>query len=356
VTQAVGDSAVTGASANFANGAHQHALTRPSFDDLSDVVVSGATAGQHVVFDGSNWVTTSIHPLFGDGSDGTVHLTSAGTTPDPNSGATRSGTTWTLVRDVYATDFTVDNGVTVNVLYRIMCTGTMTNNGTMTNPGGSAVSSGNGTGTRGFHAQGGSGGAGILSGTTTVAGTPGNTMGASGSFVYYGGTGGAGGNGNGGAGATRTAGTMLDTNQRRMAFELVMGVFATSPTSFSGAGVGVSAIGPGAGGGGGGRTTGGTATIAGAGGAGGGIILIAARIIDNSGGTITAPGGNGGNASGGTCVTGGGGGGGGGAVILVYKKLTAGTETAPGGTKGTGLNAASAAADGGSGTVLKVAI
>jgi hypothetical protein len=76
--------------------------------------------------------------LFGPGTDGAVTLTAAGATPLPY--ATRVGATWTLTREIYATNFTVEAGVTVDTQGRgVWCTGTFTNRGTYGVYGASAV-------------------------------------------------------------------------------------------------------------------------------------------------------------------------------------------------------------------------
>lgn len=301
--------------------------------------------------------------VFGDGSDGSVHFTAAGTTPDASTGATRSGTTWTLVRDIFCTDLVVDSGVTVDTSqYRIFATGTLTNSGHIHADGVSASGTTAGTGeTRGTYAGPASaGGAGLASGTTTVSGNGGSTGGAAtahyspGKSLGSGSGGGAGGNSNGGAGGTNGATTNF-VGIPRDAVSVLRGVwYAASSTATGGA----SFLIPygGTGGGGGGRTTGGTATATGAGGGGAGVLLIAAHTLDNSAGSITANGGNGSNATGGTCSAGGGGGGGGGAVFLVSVTLTSGTQTATGGTAGSGLNGASAAANGTDGVVITISL
>src|SRR3990167_8396228 len=64
---------------------------------------------------------------FGDGSDGTAVFNGT----DAVTGATRSGTDYTLTRDVYYTDATLSTGVTLNPAgYRIFGSGTLTLNGT----------------------------------------------------------------------------------------------------------------------------------------------------------------------------------------------------------------------------------
>jgi hypothetical protein len=269
-------------------------------------------------------------------------------------GATRSGTTWTLTRDIFCTNITVDSGVTVVAKYRMFATGTLDNNGTIHNDGNSSASNlaANGA-SAGSLGHGVNAAAGVSSGTTTVAG--GTAAGTSGTNYVLGGVGGAGGNANGGAGGG-PATVVTGTAWYRDLVHAISQVFARPSTSTANTTVvptNVGVIG-GLGGGGGGRTTGGTATESGGGGGGAGVMVIVARILDNAGGIIRAKGGNGANATGGTCSAGGGGGGGGGVIFLIYDTFTSGTQDVTGGSAGTGLNGAAAAVAGSSGQVIQI--
>lgn len=331
-----------------------------SMDGLTDAVITSAAADDQLVYDGSNWVNTQLTGLFGDGSDGALTFTAAGPT---TGGATRSGLTYTMTRDIFATSLTVDSTVIIDTSnYRIFVQDTLTNNGTIRANGTDASGTTNGSGaTRGsFAGPSSAGGAGLASGTTTLSGNAGVTGGSSsgtyspGKALGSGSNGGAGGNANGGSGGTNASATAFVATPQDYV-SIVRGAWYTAPSTATGNPSFLAPHGA-TGGGGGGRTTGGTATASGAGGGGGGVVLVVARIIDNSSGVISANGGNGSNATGGTCSAGGGGGGGGGTVFMVYNKLTAGTETASGGTKGSGLNGAAAAADGNAGVVIKLAM
>ena len=313
------------------------------------------TSGNVLTSDGTNW--TSAAPsgggngIYGNGVDGSV-------TFDGSSvilGMTPSGNVYTMVKDIYPSAMTVNNGVSiVTAGYRIFCSGTLTNNGTIKNDGNSASGSTPGAalvnGTLPGSVQ---GRAGTASGTTTVTGGQGNSPTAR--HVSLGGASGAGGGANGG---TAGAATATVTNRFRALPDALSlwyvemlpgGLVDTETLAYAYGGVG------GCGGAGGGRTTGGTATVGGAGGGGAGCIVIAAKTLNNTSGSITAIGGNGSAATGGTCVTGGGGGGGGGVIVLVYNTLTGiGTTSVAGGTKGAGINGASAAGDGSAGIVIQI--
>lgn len=293
---------------------------------------------------------SSTPPLFGDGSDGAAVFDGV----NPVTGASGTGP-YTLTRDVFYTDATVTAGVAIITAgWKMFCSGTLTNAGTIHNDGGAASGTTAGTAAPGgLYGGGTAGGAGLASGTTTTAGPNGVATNSTG-WHNIGSIGGAGGNSNGGnAGPVRTKSPVTGYHDL---INILMGLAITPGTvDISGSNTPVvNNLAGGTGGGGGGRTSGGTAVASGAGGGGGGIVVVVARYIDNTGGTIRANGGNGGNAAGGTCSTGGGGGGGGGCLLLAYNTLTAGTETANGGTKGTGLNGAAAAADGTAGRVVKV--
>ena len=296
--------------------------------------------------------------MYGDGSDGALTFSTGGAT---TAGATRSGTTYTTTRTIYASSITIDAGVTVLGLHHIFCTGTLTNNGIISHDGAAGVTTAKGVGAlvpNAFMAGGTDGANGSASNTTTTAGQNGTAMPSS-SMVGLGGTGGVGGRTNGGAGGvqlvTGTPGGSLKylgpVYDLQTALTQVTLFQSADTLTYAGS---WSRILGGTGGGGGGRLTGGTAASSGAGGGGGGCMVIVARVIDNTSGIIRCKGGDGGAAAGGTCVTGGGGGGGGGSLYLVYDSITAGTESVAGGAAGTGLNGADAAAAGGTGTLIRL--
>jgi hypothetical protein len=278
--------------------------------------------------------------IFGDGSDGALVYDGSTTIL----GMAPSSNVYTLTRDIYATNLTVNAGVTIKTAnFRIFVNGTLTlvtgsPGGVIHNNANAAVNGAGGTAPISF-------GLGTFS-TATVVGAAGgvNTAGGNGtaSLVGYGGNGGAGGSATnaGGAAGVVTAPPGPKGSPRN----LLQAITYTQQASTSGFSYGAS-------GGGGGSNN--ASAIGGGGGAGGAIVGIYAKtIIVNAGAIISANGGNGANGSG-TNNAGGGGGGGGGVVILVYNSYTnAGTVQAIGGTHGNGLNAGNNGNDGNAGTVI----
>ena len=273
--------------------------------------------------------------VFGDGSDGSVTLD--GTTTF-NGFSSLAGSTYTLTRDVYATNLTINNTVILKPAgYRIFCQGTFTDNvgSTVTVFGGAGNANGTagtGGGSQGSVGNGKSGGAG-----NTGAGTAGNNTNCAG----YG-TGGAGGTGSSGASGTGgTSGATGNTWFKPPAGALSGVVFVTgTSTGITG--------GPGGGGGGGDGTNKG-----GGGGGGGGVIVIFAWAIVHNG-TYTATGGNGGTPATTTGGCGGGGGGSGG-LILTYSLSAptgSGTSSVAGGALGSGVGTGTAGGAGATGTIL----
>lgn len=291
----------------------------------------------------------SVLGLGGDGSDGAAVFNGT----DAVTGASRSGSDYTLTRDVFYTDMTISTGVTVNPAgYRIFGTGTLTLNGT-----GKIFRNGN-AGSNGVDHTGGAGGAaladgylkGSLAGTTggtadnaapTVPGNGANTANSIGSSAAASGTGGTGSNGAGSApGTAGTATAALTTPKTAWQLHQMIDVTATGATlkydnsASAGAG-GYGGRGNTVKGGGGGGT-----------GSAGGIVAIYFKTISvGASALITVNGGNGGNGGNGNdngaADYGGGGAGGaggnGGQLILVYGSYTnLGTVTATGGTGGTG--------------------
>jgi hypothetical protein len=325
---------------------------------------------------------------FGDGSDGAATMDGSATP----TGTTKSGSDYTMTRDVYWTDATMSTGTTLNPAgYRIFGTGTLTLNGTAVikrngNDGSAGTLGGNGGAAAG---TGGAGGAaladgylkGSLAGGTGATGTVGDdaacagcggctlngvsaagvaTTNSIGSSGANGGTCGVGGDsptGNGGCAASSTGGTATLSNVKLIAnwhLATLLDIGSSGATvKFDNSG----SSGGGAGGGGGAGTvtnlaTGGSGGGGGGAGSGGGIIAVYFRVITiGASASITANGGNGGNGGGGGNAVanvvlnsaGGGGGGGGGAggnggqIILVYNSISnSGSITVAGGTGGTG--------------------
>ncbi len=280
--------------------------------------------------------------VFGDGSDGPLTLTQTDAAP---AYATKAGagatTTFTLTRDIYATDLTFDdangNFLVKTAAFRIFGTGTFLidagvtvhfdgNNAVANAQGAAASGSAIGSSAGGAGAVGsGAGGGGVNAGSTSLGAAGGAGGAASG--------GGVGGGVAGGSASLATAsGSPRNLNQAISVRE------ASSTGKFSG----------GAGGSGGASTT--SSTSGGGGAGGGGVVIYAETLVNN--GTIRANGGTGGDASGSGTGAGGGGGGGGGTVILVYRAAgsTVGTLTVNGGTGGALQGAGATGAAGSTGT------
>lgn len=374
----------------------------------ASIDATGAVIMKNVTVGGASTqytITNNGMFSFGDSSDG------AGVADGSTAlaGATLSGSTYTLTRDVYYTNLTVSTAVTINPAgYRIFGTGTLTANGTahINGDGNAGLAGTNGVGhpgeTQGLGGTGGAalpdgylkgsaagntggnGGSGTDPGVGTGNGGPGsngtagpataNSLGSNGSAS---GTAGAGGNelsghtggAAGSVGAGGIAGAFqvpLRINSRLFDLLDVASTGATAKYDNS-AGAG-SAPGGGAG-------ASGNGGISGAGGGGGGgagsagrIVFVSFRnIVLSASATITAIGGNGGaggnggfgNAIGGFQGGGGGGGGGaganGGQIVLIYNTLTNGNNATPSvaagtggaaGTKGGATNGAGTGADG----------
>jgi hypothetical protein len=287
--------------------------------------------------------------VYGDGNDGAVTFADDAT---DHVGSTHTGSAgayvYTLTRDIFCTSLTVNATVTLRPAnFRVFCTGTLTNNGTISAAGGAG---GNGSG-----AAGGTGGAtaeptgtySAVSGTVggaggrNGAGAGGTAQGATTGYGAAGGGGGAGTNA-GGTGGSAPAAPAASAGSLRALPQIVAPATLYTTTRWTLAG----------GGGGGGGSS---ATTAGGGGGGGGgaAIFIAAKTITNNT-NITAAGGNGGNGGGTAGNAGGGGGGGGGVIVLIYSAITLGTVTVAGGTHGTPFGAGVNGTDGGAGTLIKV--
>lgn len=336
--------------------------------------------------------------FFGDGSDGTYTLD--GTQAAVTGLFSKSGSTYTLLKNAQFQSLTIDSGVTLETGgYYLWVRDTITGAGTIQNNGGSGGNGGNGVvatsggtaGTAGSAAPGGyltpglagkAGGAGGFGGAGGSNGTNGTAVTNSlGSAGVAGGNGGAVGATAGGTSGTAGALSSTETVQVDQEYSNKNLSSASQTTSYLRAfGKGSSSssllsVSASSGSGGGGASGSLSAPFNGAGGGGGGsgapggIVAVLAKII---GGTLTfrANGGNGGN--GGNGVTdgfsnhggggGGGGGGSGGVVLAVYSSLAGGvTIQATGGTKGTGGTASggtgvngSNGTDGGTGKVYKL--
>jgi hypothetical protein len=321
---------------------------------LVDVNTSGRADGQTLIWNAASSKYVHGVPglssayaagLFGDGADGAVTLDGSTTPTMPNgSFLSRAGSVYTLTSDVYATDFTVNAGATLNTAnYRVFCTGTFTNNGTVQNNAANGNADGSAPAATGSTsaslAPGPAGGVG-----NTGAGATGNNGAATyASASAGGGNGGAGGTGSSGAGGA--TGFVAQGNTRRLRNPVV----AMSATITTGALRWHGGSPSGGGGGGDGTNKGGS------GGSGGGLIVVVAKTIVN-GGVISATGGAGGTPTTGNC--GGGGGGGGGVIYLASQSAwtNTGTTAVTGGAAGSGVGTGAAGTAGGSGSVLNVVV
>jgi len=278
---------------------------------------------------------------FGDGSDGAATLD--GVAAPAFTGAP-VGSVYTMVRDAFLTNLTVNAGITLNTGgFRLFVNGIMTiaatgivmrdGNAGALGVAGAALAAN----TLGASHAGGAGGNNAV-GTAGTNGTqqlPGGTG--------AGGAGGAGGGNAGGAAGTYTALTAAQGSVRSLPNALIGSAVSQA---------GVVALRGGSGGGGGGSSA--ATTTGGGGGGGGGVVMIAALTLVNNG-RISARGGTGADASGGAGDSGGGGGGGGGDVILITRsKIGTGTVDANAGAGGALHNAGIAGAAGANGNVLQL--
>jgi hypothetical protein len=341
-------------------------VTGGSTADVADIVASAdgqvlyRTGGTLGFSDLSSVVPTL--GIFGDGSDGSLHFDGS----TPVLGVTPSGSVYTLTREINATSILIDNGVTVvpaatdtqvtgtqgTQAFRIFCTGTLTNNGTIRNNGSAGavtgasntgkgaapsfgtVANGNNGGGGGTTAAGTGGTNNSVYWTTGTGGTGGTGTGGNGTGTGAGGAGGGRVGGAGGAGGNLAVVTAAQGSVRNF-FAAYSGVLVGAGNTqwhFGGAG-------------GGGGCSDGT-VVGGGGGGGGGVVGIFARTLAGSG-TIEAKGGGGGKPTGGGggTTTGGGGGGGGGTIILVHTTGTMSTSV----TAGAGNTGGSTGTSGGNG-------
>ena len=269
--------------------------------------------------------------IFGDASDGSATLDGTATV----TWASKASSVYTMTRDAMLTSLTVNSGVTLNTAnYRIFCTGTVSNAGTIASNGNNATSATAAAAQATGPLIGNGGGAGAT-GAGATGGASGTRWGT--------GTGSAGGLGS--AGAAGAAGGAQKTG---ITPHRVPGPVLSGYSAWAGTGYPVGGAAGGGGGGGDGTNSGG------GGGAGGGILAILAHAITNTG-TMSANGGNGFTPTTGNC---GGGGGGGGGLVLGYTLAawTAGTTSVTGGTQGSGVGTGAAGTAGTAGTVLNVVI
>lgn len=322
-------------------------------------VVIGNTNG-----DGTSETIDFFSWFFGAGADG--DLVFDGTNTFASTLATKSGSVYTIRRDVYAHDLAVSGSAKVNTNgYAIYCSGALD----LSNAG--VLALGNNESNDGAAGSGSTGGAGgAVSGGTLRPGAAGGTGGNGSSGLSSGGAGsiptdppipanggdtwatagsGAGGNGSVGSGGAAGANTVI---AGRAGCPLPFGQLIVAAAGIKG-GAG------GAGGGGGGGSGAALGGGGGGGGAGGGVIMICAREIITSASTpsgaikaLPGKGGAGAGTSDASLGAGGGGkGGGGGYIHIRYVKRTGTPVTdliwADGGVGGAGgVNSANAARNG----------
>lgn len=318
-------------------------LSEAVINDLGNVSGSPST-GDTLIYDGSGWIpdtSTSVPDhssgsvLFGNGADGAADFDGTASV----AGIAKSGSTYTLVKDLYLTSLYVRNTyIVITSGFRIFVNGLaqIDSGGILHNDGGNG-----GTPTAGTAGAGGTldaAGAGAAGRSTAGVGanaTSPVTVAAGGN----GSNGGSAGANAGGTGATAQKPTAANGGVENL--NSAVGAINFATRAFAG-------IKGGAGGGAGG--VGATTATSGGGGGGGGSILLVARIVINNG-SIHANGGNGGNGSATTGSSGGGGGGGGGCVVIVTRNYsgsgtTTATEGSPGNGAGGGNNGATGGVDG----------
>lgn len=339
-TNVTGNSGTTNAINSATTAVNTSSATAPSSGQVLTATSSTSATWQN---------STSVFPFGGDGSDGSVLMDGTNTFAGF---ASKASSVYTLTRDVYATTFQVNNGVTLisgnyrifaNISVTVQSTGNINANG----GNGSLGGAGAGTVVAAGAASPGSAGGGGSNGSSVCA--TGSAQ-AVATFAGSGATGGAGSANGGCAGGTLSApsnafqkGWRNPVDITDLTFPSAIGTTATK-TSFAG----------GSGGGGGGG--GGAGNAGGDGGGGGGTVTILTPVLSNAG-TITANGGNGGNAA----VTGnpgGGGGGGGGFVFLVVGATPGGggSTSASGGTGGAKTGTGVAGTAGAAGIVITLVV
>ena len=369
-TTAIGANKVTDAMLRQSAALSVIGRSANSVGNVADI--SGPSDGDVLARSGSSLVWSSrvsaleamTIGIFGDGSDGALNFDGSSAV----TGASRSGTTYTLTRDIFASSITIASGVTVLPAgFRIFCTGDLANEGNIHRDG-SAGGDANGSGsggtagtaqasaggsTLGAGSNGGSGGN-NGAGAPSAAGTSGVCPWGFDATAASGGTGAGvgGGVGHGGAGGGNTstaggAGGSVAVNSYAHLQILTCALEGRNPGSSFITG------GSGGGGGRGGNPAAADNRGGGGGGGGGGCIVIFSYTFSGSG-TISAAGGNGGNggtAAGASSPPGDGGGGGGGWIVAARWTGSAPNASALGGTGGAGSSGPNGG-DGGDGLVF----
>lgn len=280
--------------------------------------------------------------IHSDGSDGNVTFDGSATIL----GLVPSSQVYTLTRDIWPDNMTVNSGVIVKPNgFCIYVKQTLTNAGAIAmngNPGASSVAGVQFINQGTLYIAAGAGGAGR---NTTGAGSPGAGSGGNNVTGAASGAGGsAGGANTGGIGSTSSSPTAIMGSIRDLSF-------GTRRRLVSGTTLVVA--GGGAGGGGGGADVGTGTAVSGGGGSAGGGLLISCCTLNNTG-TIAANGGAGaaGVATGNGKAGGGGGGAGGWIWLAVRKIVSLGTISVAGGVAGNSTGGAAVAVDGAIGVTV----
>lgn len=321
-------------------------LTESGSGGTAYLDVTNITSDHTYIFpnaSGTLSIGASIDAFTGNGADGSVTFNGSSTIL----GMVPSGSVYTMTRDIFCTDITINNGVTLKTSgYRIFFTGTLTNNGAIRCNGNDASGSTGATALPTGSIYGGVAGQNGIGGTVYGGGSGNGNNGTAGtaqteSIGVAGAKGGNGGEesilhtgGTGGSGGGVTAPTQSPyivpwaIQLRDLQGEATIKYIKGPAGSGSGAEGGHANV----------VTTG---IGGGSGGSGGMMVLVGKTIINNS--TISANGGAGGNATaptggGGTAGgSGGGAGGSGGVIICIYQTLNNnGTISVNGGTGGSG--------------------
>lgn len=311
-------------------------------------VVASLTAGTNItITPGAGTITISASgggkAIYGDGSDGDATFDGA----NPVTGATRSGSTYTLDRDVFYDDVTIANGVRVRGVTaageakRMFAAGTITGTGTAQIDWNGNDASGANAGAQIADGVLGGGQAGGAGGTAGGAGSSGQSQTGS-ALGGNGGNGGAADGGGGGGGGGSHAAPAVSVGGLRSSTTAVLGHFVANATI---------TIAQGGSGGGGGGADG--ANAGGGGGSGATSGVLAARVLA---GTLAIQAKGGAGAPGTAGNAGGGGGGGGGVLALVYDtKGGSVTTSVAGGALGAKAGSGFDGTAGSAGTLIEIA-
>lgn len=340
-------------------------------------IKSGATV--ILLFDGTNFMLINPTPRgggeLGDGSDGACALDGTNTYASLMS---KSGGTYTALRDLFLTDLTLSNSSILDMAgYKLYGTGILSGTGTVRNNGQNGTGGENSNtsdgGTRGEGGTAGAAGLGITVPRAAASGNGGKSdydtgadpgVAGTNATIAYASTSGSSGGAGGSGGAAGGGGTVTTVSAwRPNAIPSMCSWFHFAGTTLT-----VIQVAPGSGGGGGGGIPGGAGSNSGGGGGGaggvGGFLFVMFHTIAASV-AFEAKGGNGGNGGNGVSGLaprggGGGGGGNGGIIMLAYVVASGYTTSVIGGTKGNGGSGAGTAGsngvDGSAGTVITIPI